>query len=160
MGAPSDVILHVPKLPAPGMHKKVKSIPVENLVLLLLGLEGLDFLVGERHEGVLGNRTFGNRTLYYPLFLPPTSRGLGRTHANESERMNLYKSISYMYFANDRGPGRTVAERILVPGRGLEPPRSYPLVPETSASTNSAIRAREEGGAMYARVRGLSIEGT
>src|SRR5687767_7669742 len=29
----------------------------------------------------------------------------------------------------------------LVPGRGLEPPRCYPLVPETSASTNSATRA-------------------
>jgi hypothetical protein len=48
----------------------------------------------------------------------------------------------------------------VVPGRGLEPPRSYPLVPETSASTNSATRAGEEGRAMYARGRGLSIEGT
>src|ERR1700747_145262 len=48
---------------------------------------------------------------------------------------------------------------LLVPGRGLEPPRSYPLVPETSASTNSATRAGEEGRAIYARVRGLSIEG-
>ncbi len=54
----------------------------------------------------------------------------------------------------------------LVPGRGLEPPRCYPLVPETSASTNSATRAgagRLEGeaagsAAMYARGSGLSIE--
>ena len=32
--------------------------------------------------------------------------------------------------------------RMLVPRRGLEPPRLSPLVPETSASTNSATRAR------------------
>ena len=46
----------------------------------------------------------------------------------------------------------------MVPGRGLEPPRCYSLVPETSASTNSATRAGEEGRAMYARGRELSIE--
>jgi hypothetical protein len=34
----------------------------------------------------------------------------------------------------------------LVPGRGLEPPRCYPLVPETSASTNSATRAHQDMG--------------
>jgi hypothetical protein len=31
---------------------------------------------------------------------------------------------------------------VVVPWRGLEPPRLSPLVPETSASTNSATRAR------------------
>jgi hypothetical protein len=46
----------------------------------------------------------------------------------------------------------------LVPGRGLEPPRCYPLAPEASASTNSATRAGCEGAAMYARGPGLSIE--
>jgi hypothetical protein len=34
--------------------------------------------------------------------------------------------------------------KALVPRRGLEPPRFASLIPETSASTNSAIRARYE----------------
>jgi hypothetical protein len=40
-----------------------------------------------------------------------------------------------------RADVRNAEKSRLVPGRGLEPPRCYPLVPETSASTNSATRA-------------------
>jgi hypothetical protein len=54
-------------------------------------------------------------------------------------------------------------KELLVPGRGLEPPRCYPLVPETSASTNSATRAGlsecpSRARAIYAGGRELSIE--
>ena len=44
-----------------------------------------------------------------------------------------------------RSPTATYEDRVkisMVPRRGLEPPRLSPLVPETSASTNSATRAR------------------
>lgn len=44
----------------------------------------------------------------------------------------------------------------LVPRKGLEPPRSYPLVPETSASTNSATWAQMRRAAIIGKEKLMS----
>src|SRR5687768_16315077 len=45
----------------------------------------------------------------------------------------------------------------MVPRRGLEPPRSYPLVPETSACTNSATWASQERASIAATASLISV---
>ncbi len=93
--------------------------------------------------------------LEIPFFLgtcvaQPEGRDQGRGGCNESASRAHRPKLTRQVRRPNRTMGRFVGrglERVikalflLVPGRGLEPPRCYPLVPETSASTNSATRA-------------------
>ena len=51
-------------------------------------------------------------------------------------------NIASLMHSKDENQGGVQYE--VVPRKGLEPPRSYSLVPETSASTNSATWAFQE----------------
>src|SRR5258707_7678928 len=69
--------------------------------------------------------------------------------------------MGYEKYTDCRERRRNAAEGVLVPRRGLEPPRIAPLVPETSASTSSATWAGgrlARGAGIYAPGRALSID--
>ena len=69
------------------------------------------------------------------------SRDLRGRGAGERDQQNDQRGVSHPRRLTRAARGGIGPSADLVPGRGLEPPRCYPLVPETSASTNSATRA-------------------
>ena len=87
------------------------------------------------------------------------SRGQGRSsslrHSARTKTPAPWKTGRAMIENSAQFP---VTGKLMVPWRGLEPPRCYPLVPETSASTNSATRALGPRLSTVARTA-LSIRG-
>jgi hypothetical protein len=97
--------------------------------------------------------------LYFRPGAAPSGARISRRKDQQSRRAPVIIRPYILIFLLEFGIKLLIYNNFhLVPGRGLEPPRCYPLVPETSASTNSATRAGEEGREMYARGRELSIE--
>jgi hypothetical protein len=92
--------------------------------------------------------------LELPAFLPPEMARLGKSEVenhpsallcakpDESTIMRAKLRVLDVLELAIIKSFKYLKNKDFLPGRGLEPPRSYPLVPETSASTNSATRAR------------------
>jgi hypothetical protein len=82
---------------------------------------------------------------------PPSEIQLSGCSARRKPQQytSIARIFNAFHGANNLRPKIGFMEVVMVPRKGLEPPRSYSLVPETSASTNSATWASQERRKLY-----------
>jgi hypothetical protein len=133
-----------PKFAAVKLNQKIEPTAVRELYWSIAGFNGTDFHIGE-HVGIglLGVDRIPTKYQHFAR-LPTKDREKGRSRLGQF----------YAGFLVEREWARMTAKGVVVPRRGLEPPRLAALVPETSASTNSATWAGRQ--LRYERPSGLS----